>query len=66
MLENARSLTIELHTVTEAYYLYRFTQRQQDWIDGDPFAEPAQVQTNIENGYGIFAGTGKDSVNITF
>jgi hypothetical protein len=66
MLENAISLTIELHTVTEAYYLYRFTQRQQDWIDGDPFAEPAQVQTNIENGYGIFAGTGKDSVNITF
>ena len=63
-LENAASLTLELCTVPEAYYFYRHKQKQQNWVEGDPFAEPVRVKGNIVNGYGIFTGFSSDTVHI--
>lgn len=46
---------IELHSISKEYYLYEKSFRQFDHKYDDPFAEPVQVFSNIENGYGIFA-----------
>lgn len=46
---------IELHTISKEYYLYEKSFRQFDHKYDDPFAEPVQVFSNIENGYGVFA-----------
>jgi hypothetical protein len=54
-IQGADWLTIEFLTITEAYYAYKSSQRLQEWVDGDPFAEQVNVRSNIENGYGIFA-----------
>jgi hypothetical protein len=63
-IQGADWLTIEFLTITEAYYAYKSSQRLQEWVDGDPFAEQVNVRSNIENGYGIFAGISIDSVQI--
>lgn len=47
-------LVVELISLDRSAYLYdRSLQRQQS-AEGNPFAEPAPVFNNIENGYGIF------------
>lgn len=47
---------IELKSLTRASYLYKLTNKAYQNAVNDPFAEPVQVYSNIENGYGIFAG----------
>ena len=47
---------VVLLSVSEEYYKYFTTKSLQDYTNGDPFAQPVQVFTNIENGLGIFAG----------
>jgi hypothetical protein len=49
-------LKITLRTVSSDYYKYLSTSQLQDKITGDPFAQPVNVHSNIENGFGIFAG----------
>lgn len=47
---------ISLKHVSDAYYQYFTTARAQE-INGDnPFSTPVVVYSNIENGFGIFAG----------
>jgi len=55
---------VELSSMSKAGYLYRKTVRNFNNSNGDMFAEPVQVYSNIENGFGIFAGvsTYKDSI----
>ena len=47
---------VVLLSVSEEYYKYFITKNLQDHASGDPFAQPVQVFTNVENGLGIFAG----------
>lgn len=47
---------IILVSVSEEYYQYFTTKQLQENTQGDPFAQPTQIFTNIENGLGIFAG----------
>ncbi|MFD2034173.1 DUF4249 domain-containing protein [Belliella marina] len=47
---------IILKSVTESYYKFHTTFGLQRWNDGDPFAQPVQVFTNIQNGMGIITG----------
>ena len=53
-------LVIELRTVSEDYYLFYSSLARQSQSTGSSnitaFDEPSSVYTNIENGYGIFAG----------
>ncbi|HIP49673.1 MAG TPA: DUF4249 domain-containing protein [Lutibacter sp.] len=49
-----------INSISENYYLYkrrlnRHTDFQKGYI-GDIFIEPIQMYTNVENGFGIFAG----------
>ncbi len=56
---------INLCTISEEYYLYAKSYADQSFaIDFSLFVEPVSVFSNINNGYGIFAGYGQciDSV----
>ena len=44
--------TLKNHS--EDYYMYKKTFNVYQSVRGNPFAEPVQVFSNIENGYGIF------------
>jgi len=50
------NLTFILQTLTRESYLFLKSSYEHQYYDGDPFAEPVQVFTNVENGIGIFAG----------
>ncbi len=47
---------VELISLTEAGFLYRRSIEDYQDAKGDPFSEPVLVYSNIENGFGIFAG----------
>ena len=49
-------IRLQVLHISEAYYEYLKTSRlHHDTLD-NPFAEPLNVYSNVENGYGIFAG----------
>ena len=54
-------LLTELRSISKEYYDYQTSLNEYWNADGNPFAQPVQVFTNIENGFGIFAGFGKSS-----
>lgn len=57
---------IVLRTINEEQYLYFSSVELQNETSGNPFAEPAQVYNNIENGFGIFVGYSSDQVTFDF
>lgn len=50
---------IELQAITADYYRYFKSQKNYERAQGNPFAEPTSVYTNITQGYGIFAAYGR-------
>lgn len=46
---------VQLLHVTEDYFKYMKSYIISDRSNGDPFAEPVNVFTNVNNGYGIFS-----------
>ena len=57
-----RQLIVMLRSISEEQYRYFRSADLQYENDGNPFAEPVQVYSNVENGYGIFTGSSADSV----
>jgi hypothetical protein len=53
---------LRLSTLSEAYYRYRVTARRFLNTNGDPFAEPVLVFSNVEGGLGVFGGVSSSSV----
>lgn len=51
---------VELSTISEAFYRYHRTLQLQNETEQNPFAESVRIQSNIENGLGIFAGYDTD------
>ena len=47
-------LEVQLISLDRSAYLYDQSLKLQQSTEGNPFAEPAPVFNNIENGYGIF------------
>ena len=47
--------SVKLIHVPEAYLRYKQTRKIANNSDGNPFAEPANVFTNVNEGYGIFS-----------
>lgn len=47
---------IKLYTVSEDFYKYVKSYNLNQQSEYDPFAQPVQVFTNIENGLGLFTG----------
>ena len=58
------SISVILKHITKENYDYGITSDLQKKINDDPFAEPVQVRTNVENGLGIFAGYSYDVYSI--
>jgi hypothetical protein len=46
---------VELNNITAEQFRYRKSYRAYRDSDGNPFAEPVLVYTNIKNGYGLFS-----------
>lgn len=53
---------IYLSTVSKDFYLHQSTAKLQDFYKGDPFAQPVNVYTNVESGFGVFSGYSQDVV----
>jgi hypothetical protein len=54
-VENEAEIIVELRHITEAYYLYQLSVELAVNSNENPFSEPVQVKSNIENGFGVFA-----------
>lgn len=55
---------VELLHVPEAFFRYEKSNRVAMDANGNPFAEPANVYTNVVGGYGIFAAYSTDRMDI--
>ncbi len=62
--ENIKELTLQLRALSEDQYQYLRTRQLQDYNANDPFSEVVPVYTNVENGFGIFAGYSAESVEV--
>ncbi|MCD6555944.1 MAG: DUF4249 family protein, partial [Bacteroidales bacterium] len=49
-------IVLKLLKVTEAVYNYIFSFNLNEQTRFDPFAQPVQVYSNVENGLGLFSG----------
>ncbi len=47
---------LEFISAGKDYYLHTLSKRKYDLVQGNPFAEPVMIYSNIENGIGIFGG----------
>jgi hypothetical protein len=50
------SYQVEIRNISREMYNFRRSILLYSMVDGNPFAEPVRVFTNIENGFGIFGG----------
>lgn len=50
---------IRLEHLSGDYYDFLYTKAFLEQNNGNPFAEPTNVHTNVKNGYGIFSVSGK-------
>lgn len=57
---------IKLHSISKAYYDYAISFYKQKLAEKDFYAEPVSVYSNIEGGYGIFAGYSTSEVKIKY
>ncbi len=58
------TLDLRLLSISEDAFRYFRTLERYAYAEGDPFAEPVQVFTNIEGGLGIWAGANVEQVSI--
>ena len=49
-------LFLQILDISETYYEYVKSAELHEFTQENPFAEPVSVYSNVENGYGIFAG----------
>ncbi|HEY0743900.1 MAG TPA: DUF4249 domain-containing protein [Chryseosolibacter sp.] len=52
---------IYFRSLSEDYYRYKTSSALQNYASGDPFAQPVKVYSNIQNGFGVFAGYSQTS-----
>lgn len=54
--QDSTFVAITLSSVSNDYYKYKISLAKYQETQGSPFAQPVQVYSNIENGFGIFGG----------
>ena len=57
---------ILLISATKEHFLYHLSYKAYQNSNGDPFAQPVQIYSNVENGLGIFAGHNKTFTEIPY
>jgi hypothetical protein len=53
---------VTVKTLSKDYYDFILTSDLQNETSGNPFAQPVQVHSNVQNGFGIFAGFSSYSI----
>ncbi|SMG29645.1 protein of unknown function [Marivirga sericea] len=53
---------IEIHKISKSFYLYLKSIENNQYPD--PFTEPTQIYTNVENGYGILATSSVTNIQV--
>ncbi len=61
-----RRIWVEVRFVSETYYRHLRSALLHNTTVDNPFAEPVRIYSNIENGYGIFAGYSARTFELTF
>ena len=61
-----RKIWLQIRNISEVYYKHLRSALLQKTTDDNPFAEPVRIHSNIENGYGIFAGYSERTFELTF
>lgn len=61
-----RVIWLQVRHISEAYYRHLKSALLHDATDDNPFAEPVNVYSNVENGYGIFAGYSSQTFELEF
>lgn len=61
-----RVIRIQVRYVSEAYFRHLESALLHEQTQDNPFAEPARVYSNVENGYGIFAGYSSKTFELKF
>lgn len=56
------NIIIELRSVSEEYYKYYSSVYRQASQENTPFSNPTVIYSNVNNGYGVFAGYSKSTV----
>jgi hypothetical protein len=51
-----RDINVVVSAISETVFRHNRAYRLHDETDDNPFAEPVQLYSNIQNGYGIFGG----------
>jgi len=59
---------VNLHSITEDFYQYVISYSKYQDVEGNPLAEPVNIMSNINNGFGVFSGysTKTDTVIIDY
>ena len=47
-------VNVSVLNCSKDFYLYNKSVQESDGIGGNPFTDPVQVYTNIQNGFGCF------------
>lgn len=55
-MESTTSIYMSFSHASEEYYLFNRSYDLYQTTDGDPFAQPVQIYSNVGGGIGIFAG----------
>ncbi len=61
-----RIIWLQVRYVSETYFRHLKSALLHKHTQDNPFAEPASVYSNVENGYGIFAGYSSKTFELTF
>ena len=59
-------ITFDIYFINISYSLYHFHRSLKNYVNqsGDPFSQPTQVYSNINNGIGVFAGSSPYKINL--
>ena len=52
-----KGIRFYLHNISSSYYYYLISLQTFRQASGNPFAQPVQVFSNVNNGFGVFAGS---------
>lgn len=61
-----RRIWVQVRHISEAYYKHLRSALLHKTTDDNPFAEPVRMYSNVENGYGIFAGYSSQTFELMF
>lgn len=54
--KNLEFVKVYFYNINKSLYNYHQSLKTYDDVNNIPFAQPVQVYSNIENGFGVFSG----------